>query len=91
MRVWRACQRRQRPGGLRRSQGKEGLDLLKVVGAGADRAGVFAVLGDSWWSPGEEEFGSLQSRVRHSRIREFNQRQWDLSRTRLNQLAAVPV
>jgi len=25
------------------------------------------------------------------RIREFNQRQWDLSRTRLNLLAAVPV
>ncbi len=73
------------------SRGKDGLDLLKVVGAGADRAGVFAVLGDSWWSTGEEEFGSLQTVFGTRRIREFIQRQWDLSRTRLNQLAAVPV
>ncbi len=72
------------------SQGKDGLDLLKVVGAGADRAGVFTVLGDPWWSTGEEEFGS-QTVFGTRRIREFNQRQWDLSRTRLNQLAAVPV
>jgi len=71
------------------SQGVDGLDLLKVAGAGAGRAGVFAVLGDSWWSPGEEEFGSLQTVFGTRRIREFNQRQWDLSRTRLNQLAAV--
>ena len=48
------------------SQGKDGLDLLKVVGAGADRAGVFAVLGDSCWSPGEEEIRVAANRVRHS-------------------------
>jgi len=73
------------------SQGKDGLDLLKVLGAAADRAGVFAVLGDSLWSPGEEEFESLQTVFGTRRIREFSQRQWELSRTRLNQLAAVPV
>ncbi len=52
---------------------------------------MFAVLGDSWWSTGEEEFGSLQTVFGTRRIWEFNHRQWDLSRTRLNQLAAVPV
>ncbi len=73
------------------SQRKDGLDLLKVVGTGADRAGVFAVLGDSCWSPGEDEFGSQQTVFGTRRIREFNQGQWDLRRIRLNQLAAVPV
>jgi len=52
---------------------------------------VFAVLGDSLWSPGEEDFESLQTVFGTRRIREFSQGQWELSRTRLNQLAAVPV
>jgi len=52
---------------------------------------VFAGVGDSWWSPGEEEFGSLQTVVGTRRIRSSTSGIGDLSRTRLNQLAAGPV
>jgi hypothetical protein len=73
------------------SQRKSGIDLVRVVGIGEDTGRVFAVLGQSFWSPGEEELGSLQAAFGARRIREINQRQWDLVRTRLDQLASVPV
>ncbi len=70
---------------------KSGLELIKVVGVGEDTGQTFAVLGESVWSPGEEELGSLQAAYGTRRVREVNQRQWDLVRSRLDQLASVPV
>jgi hypothetical protein len=70
---------------------KSGLELIKVVGIGEDTGRTFAVLGESVWSPGEEELGSLQAAFGTRRVREVNQRQWDLVRSRLDQLASVLV
>ena len=70
---------------------KAGLELVKVVGVGVDTGRVFAVLGESWWAPGQEELGSLHAAFGARRVREINQRQWDLIRTRLDRLASVPV
>lgn len=70
---------------------KAGLELIKVVGVGEDTGHIFAMLGESWWAPGQEELGSLHAAFGARRIREINQRQWDLIRTRLDQLADVHV
>ena len=73
------------------SRRKLGLELVKVLAGGQDTGTIFAVVGDSWWVAGQDDFGSLRAAFGVQRVRTINQEQWDLIRTRLDQLASVPV
>lgn len=68
---------------------RDAIDLVKVVGAGAESGRTIALRGDHWWEPNQEELGSLTAAFGATRVREINQRQLDVVQARLNQLASI--
>lgn len=66
------------------TQRRNDFRLLKVVGEGVDSGRTFAVAGDRFWLPGEEELSAWGTVYGNRSAREVNQRQWELLRQRLD-------